>query len=92
MPLASYRAARPSTATSRTKPACTKSRRLLYVVALEDRGSTRFTALKISAAVGWLLCSIKNAITAWRCAVQRKPLPSKDCLIASAFISYLEYI
>ena len=35
-----------------------------YVVALDERGSTRFTALKISAAVGWLLCSIKNAITA----------------------------
>jgi len=34
------------------------------VVALEERGSTRFTASKISAAVGCLLCSIKHAITA----------------------------
>ena len=31
---------------------------------LEERGSVRFTALKISTAVGCLFCSIKKAITA----------------------------
>jgi hypothetical protein len=31
-----------------------------------------------------VLCSIKNAITAYRCGVHRKPLPLNDLLIGSA--------
>ena len=53
------------------------------MVALEERGSVLFTASKISTAVGCLFCSIKKAITAKRCGVQRNPLLSNDRLIAS---------
>jgi hypothetical protein len=53
------------------------------VVAFEERGSVRLTALKISMAVGCLFCSIKKAITAYRCGVQRNPLLSNDRLIAA---------
>ena len=48
----------------------------------------RFTASKISAAVGWRLHSIKKAIKAYRCGVHLNPQRSNDLRIVSVSMYY----